>query len=98
MINAISYFIIETDKLCEKIPFVSTLTTIVKIFLRSLTNCFRRDFIQSSHFLSYIHNQSRIRLFFLLIPGIGNLTIWLIDAGLRALPGPGFRTLDRRRG
>lgn len=87
MVNPIprcSNCLISIDQFLERIPFASTVSTIFKIFMRCILGSIRPEIVLNNHYYSYITNQSRVRLFFLLIPVLGNVIVWLSDRSCKS--------------
>lgn len=76
-------FFVQADRFMERVPIASTLSSIVKIFIKCVLCCIPQETIQKNRYFSYVNAQSNIRIMTLLIPVIGNLIVWLHD-----LPDP----------
>ncbi len=71
---------VQTDKICDYIPVVSTVTNLVDIFETCVCKCFKSNStISQNRYFSYIQNKPFWRSAVLLIPVLGNIAIGIYD-------------------
>lgn len=73
--------LVEVDKFCDYIPFVSTVTNLVDLFIKTICSLVEnykgRDPTIGHHYFSYLQNEKKAwRSTVLLIPIFGNLYIF----------------------
>lgn len=78
-ISALPSFFVQVDRCIERIPFVSTLSSLVKIFIRTVCCCVSPTHYNKNHYFSYVNKQNGCRVFTLLFPLIGNFCVWFVD-------------------
>jgi len=70
---------VQVDRCMERIPFASTLSSLVKIFIRTVCCCVNPIHYNKNRYFSYVNKQQGCRVFTLLFPFAGNFCVWLVD-------------------
>lgn len=74
----IASFLIEVDRACDYIPFVSTLSNIVVLFQKCTYYCLPESIAKNRHW-THIHEKEFSRCLTLLVPFVGNICVLLSD-------------------
>ena len=69
--NTINRFLIKSDKICDWIPGISTVSNIID----GCQKIFRTHKVHSTLYQSYLERKASLRCFTLLFPGIGQLAL-----------------------
>lgn len=78
--NNIMNALIWTDRVCDYVPVVSTITNLVDIFEKCvLSNHFSPRSINANRYFSHIRNKEDLRCYILLVPILGNIIIGIFD-------------------
>lgn len=72
-INRISQTLITCDNWADKLPLVSSVTNLINLFLKCLSNCFPNQNFNKNHYFEYLKTKSFSDCLILLLPGIGNI-------------------------
>ena len=83
--------LVESDKIADWIPVVSTLTNFSDLLLKgalSLMDEERLDEVLKSHFFQHIHDKNVMRCVTLLVPVLGNCIVYYYDLKTRQLSEP----------
>lgn len=78
--NSIAHTACTLDRYCSYIPVVSTIEAIVNLATRIFFICQRQKTVPNNQYIKQVLDKDMTRLVLLLIPGIGNIIIWSMDA------------------
>lgn len=78
-IYALPSMFVQVDRCMERIPLASTLSSLVKIFIRTVCCCVHPTHYNKNRYFSYVNKQHGCRVFTLLFPFVGNFCVWLMD-------------------
>lgn len=68
----------ETDRICDYIPFVSTVSNLIDLFQKCVVKCLPEGTTKNRYW-SHIKDKDLLRCFILLIPILGNIYILVAD-------------------
>ena len=90
-ISNTSYFFREADKVCDYIPFLSTISNLIdlfqKIIIIPLIYIMNKDYIKNDRYYKHLDEKNFSRCLFLLVPVIGNVCYGVIDMFRCAMGG-----------
>jgi hypothetical protein len=82
--DALRSFLVETDCVCDYVPFVSSLSNLVDLFQKSVILPFMAEkTILSNHYFEHLDQKKYLRCLILIIPVIGNLIVGIYDFSLK---------------
>ncbi len=85
---------VKADSYADYIPFVSTISNIVDIFLKYVFQpCYGESNLQNNHFFAYLETKHLLRSIILLIPVLGNALTAGIDMVTKPFMAPGSEGL-----
>lgn len=75
----ISEALIWTDRLCDRLPLISTPVNLINIFIKCALNCYSKESITENRYFSHIQDKRLLRCITLLVPIIGNVIVGIYD-------------------
>lgn len=82
VLSCVSTTLVVADRVCDYVPFVSTVSNLVDLFEKSVLHCCCTS--QSSdidnRYFSHIKDKSKVRCVILLVPILGNIAVALYDS------------------
>ena len=78
--NNVKNFLLKTDRFCDYVPVVSSITNLVILFQKCIVlPLIDKTTIASNYHYKYINEKSFARCFWLVIPVIGNIIVGIYD-------------------
>lgn len=79
-VTSFSSACVKADRYLDYVPFVSTVTNLVDIFLKYVYKpCRGESNLENSHYFAYLDTKNLLRSIILLIPILGNIVIGVAD-------------------
>lgn len=87
MFDRVDNFLVKTDRICDYVPVVSTISNLTALFQKYFVfNVFSEDEIQANRYYAHLSQKSTSRCIVLLIPLIGNIIVAIRDNFLKREP------------
>lgn len=75
-----NHFLVKADRLCDRIPVVSTLTNLTVLFQKCVVLPFmKNESVAGSHYYTHLKNKPLLRSVVLLLPLVGNIAVGIYD-------------------
>lgn len=80
MVNKVTSSWVRADQIFERVPFISTITSIINLFHKCITIPIKGKLSVKDYYFTYLNQKSFSRCVVLLIPVLGNIIVGIYDS------------------